>query len=177
MADWGVITGAVGMVTGIYGAIIGHLGYRQSHRNKLRDLRMQLRKDVDAFNATLAELPKVMLAAKQSHIRVLAARGLGRSGNEQAFTTEWDQDEAATKVLVRQFAELGLNYSALSPIELERGLGDLNRLSLEGVRILEKYRAVFLDDDAQRSEIRAEQVALAAARASVPPRTTNKLGG
>ena len=80
MADWGVITGAVGMVTGIYGAIIGHRGYRQSHRNKLRDLRMQLRKDVDAFNVMLSDLPRVMADARRSHTHVLAPRGLSRWG-------------------------------------------------------------------------------------------------
>jgi hypothetical protein len=177
MADWGVITGAVGMVTGIYGAIIGHLGYRQSHRNKLRDLRMQLRKDVDAFNVMLSDLPRVMADARRSHTHVLAPRGLSRSGDEQAFTTAWDQDEAAAKALVRQFAELGLNYSAVSPAARERALGDLNRLSLEGGRILGKYRAVLVDDDAQRAERRAEKAAIVAAHASISPRTTTKLGG
>lgn len=44
MANIGTITGIVGLLTGIAGSVMGYLGYRQSGKNNVLDLRLQLRR-------------------------------------------------------------------------------------------------------------------------------------
>ena len=57
---------------------------------------------------------------------------------------------------------------------MELLLGEVNRLTLETSRYSAKYQGILAADDSRRSEIRAEQVALAAARMQIPPK--KKLG-
>lgn len=174
MADIGAITGIVGMLTGIGGLIMGYLGYRQSGRNKVLDLRLQLRREINELRALLDPLPGMMEHAKQSHTNVLAAMGLGRSGEQQAFSQDFEVDKAAVANLAAEVSTWDGNHSLLSDKEIEPLLGEVNRVSLKASRYAAKYRGVLASDDLRKSEIRAEHVAMAAARIQIPLK--NKLG-
>jgi hypothetical protein len=168
MASIGIITGLVGMFTGVGGFVMGFLAYRQSGKNKVLDLRLQFRRDMNALRATLEHLPGTMDAARQSRGRVLAASGLGRSGNEQIFNQAWEVDKAAVKALVARARTIEGDDFSLSGKDLELILGEVNRLILEASRYADKYHGAIASDDSRRSELRAEQTALAAARMQIP---------
>ncbi len=174
MAYVGAITGIVGMLTGIAGLVMGYLGYRQSRKNKVLDLRLQLRREVNALRALLDPLPSTMEMAKQSHTNVLAAMGLGRSGNQQLFDQALEADKGSVAVLVAELGKIDRDYSSLTDKEMELLLGDVNRLTLEASRYSANYHAVLASDDLRRSEIRAEHAALVAARLQIPLKS--KLG-
>jgi len=174
MATVATIAGIVGMLTGIAGSIMGFLGLRQSRKNKVLDLRLQLRRDINALGVTLKHLPGTMDMAKQSRGRVNAAVGLGRSGNQQIFDQEWQTDKEALIALIARAHALEGDDLSLSGRDLELLLGQVHRLSLEAARCADKYHGTLAADDLRRSEIRAEQTAFAAARMQIPLKT--KLG-
>jgi len=154
------------MFTGVGGFVMGYLAYRQSGRNKVLDLRLQLRRDINALKATLEHLPGTMDLARQSRGRVLAALGLSRSGNEQIFNQTWEVDKAAVNALVARASTI--DDFSLSGKDFELNLGEVNRLILEASRYADKYDGALAADDSRRSELRAEQTALVAARMQIP---------
>jgi hypothetical protein len=119
-----------------------------------------------------------MRDARQSRTRVLAADGLGRSGNEKFFIESWEKDSGDLRVIEQQFGDLNLNYSTLKAEDMERSLGDLNRLSIEASRLLKKYQDVLQADDVRRAQIRSEKVTMIAAQLAKPaPHLKSTLGG
>ena len=168
MADVGTVTGIVGMLTGIAGSVWGFLAYRQSGKNNVLDLRLQLRREKNALAALLDRLPSTIDLAKQSRGHVLAATGLARSGNQLLFDREWEVDRAAIAALVTTASKIDGNDFSLSGDDLELLLGEVHRLTLTASSYSDKYRAALAADDTRRSEIRAEHVALAAARMQIP---------
>jgi len=66
---------------------------------KSLDLRLQLRKDAVALQAMVGQLPGLMDRGNSSRMAVLAASGLGRSGNEQIYLESWQRDSVAAEEL------------------------------------------------------------------------------
>ena len=175
MADVATVTGIVGTLTGVTGAVLGFLGYRQSMANKVLDLRLQLRlqlrRDVNALKAIFDPLHQAIDAGVQSRTRVLAATGLGRSGNQIMFEQAADTDKAIVANLAPRVAALERDYFSLTDRDLELQLSEVNRLTLEASRLAAKYREAMAADDAARQQIRAEHITMAAAYAQAPQKT------
>jgi hypothetical protein len=138
------------------------------------DLRRQLRREVNALRSLLDPLPATMRRAGRSHIHVLAAVGLVRSGHQQGFEQALEVDKAVVAGLAAEFGKADWDYSGPTHTENELLLAAVNRLTLQASRYSAKYHGVLASDDLRRSEIRAEQTALAAARMQIPLKT--KLG-
>ena len=126
------------------------------------------------LRSLLDPLPATVRGAGWSHIHVLAAVGLGRSGHQQGFDQALAVDKAAVAGLAAEFGKGDWDYSAPTHTENELLLAEVNRLTLQASRCSAKYHSVLASDDLRRSEIRAEQTALAAARMQIPLKT--KLG-
>jgi hypothetical protein len=151
----GVVTGGIGAVTGISGAVMGYIGYRHSRSMKALDLRLQLRKDESDFRACVESLPALLDLAKQSRTRVLAATGLGRSGNEQIFLQAWEVDLLSVNALKSKLGGFEGSYST-NPAELESKIIDVHRLGSEANELKTKYLNALAKDDKARDQIRAE---------------------
>ena len=152
----GVVTGGIGAVTGISGAVMGYIGYRQSRLMKSLDLRLQLRKDAVSLKSAVDQLPGLMERAKASHLAVLAANGLGRSGSEQIFVQGWQGDSSTVDELQMWVQSLLHDYSHLAPAGLELMLVEIHEKSLAASRISSKYSAELAADDRAREQIRAD---------------------
>lgn len=155
LAYIGVVTGCIGAVTGVSGAIMGYIGYRHSRLMKALDLRLQLRKDESDFRACVDSLPALLDLAKQSRIRVLAATGLGRSGNEQIFLQAWEADWLLAGALKAKLPGIEDSYST-TPAELETRIIDVHRWASEANELKTKYLNALARDDKARDQIRAE---------------------
>jgi hypothetical protein len=170
-ANWlnytGAVTGIVGTVTGVAGAIMGYIGYRHSRTMKALDLRLQLRKHESDFRACVERLPALLDLAKQSRTRVLAATGLGRSGNEQIFLQGWEADLLLVNALKSKLLEFDGNYST-SPTELETRIVEVHRFGSEAKELKAKYLAELATDDKSREQIRADVRARVAATKGTP---------
>lgn len=159
--DW---PGYAGMATGIFGAVMGFLGYRQSSRNRAQDLRLELRKALGEAHEALSTLRAVIEAAANSRPRVLAMRGLGRSGNMIA----WEQSVATDRAEVDRLAALlrdeAADFTALSAEQLEPEIVSTHKLKASLFTLIEKYRGELAADDEARRQRHQEVVTITAAQ-------------
>ena len=82
----GAVTGAVGMVAGIYSLV-------RTHKIKSLDLRLELRTTVADVHRALATAGGLLTLGDRSRQRVLAARGLGGSGAMVAWRQAVERDQ------------------------------------------------------------------------------------
>ena len=145
-----IVTGSVGAVTGIAGAIMGFVGYRRSNKLKALDLRLELRKAVCDAHITLRQSRELILAADQSRMAVLAARGLSQSGNMKSWKGEV---EASNKKLVKLHERIpaeGIDYKTFGTSELESELVAVHRCKKEIEIIRDKYISAMHSDEESR---------------------------
>lgn len=147
-SDW---TGYVGMVTGIFGAVMGYLGYRRANQIKKLDLRLELRKGLSEAHTALAEARRIMDYAAQSHRAALAARALGGSGVMVAWNNSHEEDTAAVDRIAASIRGESAGYDSLSEEQLESEIVANHKLSVRLNVLIAKYRdEIAADDDARR---------------------------
>jgi len=144
----------VGAGTGIFGAVLGWVGYRQSREMKAVDLRLQLGHAENELRVSLEHLPELMALANQSRERVSAMTG--QAGNLQVWKGSYAIDLEASASLTAQFGAEDENYDALKPVALAAKIVKLHRLSLQSCRLTDKYKASLAEDDRTREERRAD---------------------
>ena len=155
-AEWlsvfGAIAGFIGAISGLVGAVLGYRGYRQAHKVKALDLRLELRKtEVDA-RTVLDELPGLLERANSSRIDVLMDRGFGPGSTLMtAWTTRWNADWKTVTSL-----EDGLSASDHVHVAMNdhRAL-ELRLVSIHGLigranQLRTKYEAVLAQDEGAR---------------------------
>lgn len=130
--DWpgyvGMASGIFGAVTGIFGAVMGFLGYRQSNRNKMQDLRLELRKGLGEAHEALSTLRALIEAAANSRPRVLAMRGPGGSGNMIAWEQSVGTDRAEVDRLAALLRDEAADFTTLSAEQLEPEIVSTDKL-------------------------------------------------
>jgi hypothetical protein len=161
MAD---LPGYIGILTGLVGTFIGIAAYVRSNQIKKLDLRLELRKGLGDAHEALSTLRAVMEAAANSRPRVLAMRGLGRSGNMAA----WEQSIAADRVRLEEIAVTlrseGGDFTSLSPEQLESEIVSAHRIKASLSTLVDKYRGELAADDEARRQRHHEVVAMTAAQ-------------
>lgn len=143
----GVISGAIGAVTGGY-------GLWSAHQLKALDLRIQLRQAENNFHSDLEALLELMTRAKKSRENVNAATGNYKSGAMQKWHSEFEADSAERELLSSTNT---FSNAKLPKAELETKLIELHALQLKVVRIKEKYQQSYSQDDQKRIQIWTEQ--------------------
>jgi hypothetical protein len=108
-----------------------------------------------------------MNLAKQSRQHVLAATGLGRSGNEQIFLQAWEGDMLLCNGLKSKLEKFDSNYSN-NPGELETLIVTVHRLGSEANQLKSKYQLELAKDDKSREQIHADVQARVAATLRPP---------
>ncbi|WP_186091147.1 hypothetical protein [Burkholderia gladioli] len=163
-ASWTDYFGIVGMVTGVFGAIMGYVGYRRSNQIKALDMRVALRKDLAEAWGTIATLRKMMTDANASRQATLAARGLGHSGAWVAWEQNLETDRAELEEVVAATRGEDADFSALSERQLETELVTIHKVKATISTLLDKYRGEIAADDETRRQIAHQMAAITAAR-------------
>lgn len=145
----------VAAATGVYGAVMGHIAFRRSVKDRTQELRLRLRREINELRATAAGLPALLNLAHDSRTHVLAAQKLSGSGNMQIWRNECDADVARVAQLV--LPEADAEYSDLSAAQLETHLVQLHALALEVGQLSAKCQATIAADDLIRAESRDNQ--------------------
>jgi hypothetical protein len=127
---------------------------------KALDLRLQLRTEAGNLNAIAETLVDLMRKANQSRSHVMAARGMGGSGNRLAWDQEYTDDMVAAQAMITDLAKLPVSYSNLKISELESVLVAIHSLKPRIMNMKGKYDSALAADDRAREQIRAEMVAL-----------------
>lgn len=160
----GAVTGLVGMATGIYGAIMGRAGYRESKLIRAREMRLALRKDLGEARTSITTLRELMASAAGSRRATLAARGLSRSGNMIVWERIIEADRSTVEQIAASIKSEGTDFAALSEAQLEAELVAANTIRLNLSTLIEKYRSEIAEDDETRRQITQQHTAIAAAR-------------
>ncbi|KGX51346.1 kinetochore Spc7 family protein [Burkholderia pseudomallei] len=145
----GAVTGAVGMVAGIYSLV-------RTHKIKSLDLRLELRTTVADVHLALATARGLLALGDQSRQRVLAARGQVGSGAMTGWRQSVEQDQAELDKLAAAARSEDADFTALSQEQLESEVVAARKARARLAELIEKYRAAYADDDQRRREIRQD---------------------
>lgn len=152
----GVVTGAIGTITGVAGAIMGYISLRHSKQLKALDLRLELRKAGSDLRAAIQDLPALLELAKRSRERVAAATGMLKSGALQQWTNAWEEDLTAVRALKGELPQADADYVNETPQELESKLVAVHAMTSRANRLRDKYRERLAADDRERDHIRED---------------------
>lgn len=152
----------VGMVTGIIGAVMGVIAYLRSNQIKKLDLRLELRKGLGDAHEALRILRAVIESAANSRPRVLAMRGLGRSGNAVAWDRAIEVDRAEVERLAALLRSESADFTALSGEQLESEIVAAHKLKASMYTLIEQYRGELAADDEARRQRHQEVVTMTA---------------
>lgn len=145
----GTVTGAVGMVVGIYSLI-------RTHKIKSLDLRLELRTIVADVHLALATARGLLTLGDRSRQRVLAARGLGSSGAMEAWRQAVERDQTGLDGIAATARSEDADFTALSQEQLESEVVAARKARARLAELIEKYRAAYAEDDEMRREIRQD---------------------
>lgn len=138
----GAVTGIVGAITGLAGLVLGWINYRRFQQIKALDLRLELRKQVSDVRAVVEALPDVLERSRASHIAVLAAMGVSRSGASESWKAAWESDLKAAQGLACEVPDADETYQRSKHQNLETKLVEIHALATKaaGLRVAELCR-------------------------------------
>jgi hypothetical protein len=150
----GLTTGIIGAVTGVAGAVMGYVSYRKSNSLKSLDLRLELRKAINALQSTLSQVEKQIEYADKSRRAVASATGKIGSGMMEKWKQDVEADKDATKKMLQSAPPTNKSYDNLTSEELESALVETHRLQVEADELRKKYDSTVMADDEDRKRIK-----------------------
>lgn len=150
----GMISGAIGAITGIAGAIMGYISYQKTNSMKTLDLRLELRRTATQLLADLAQLKDLIDYADKSRTAVAAATGMLHSGQMVIGNQGIAADKKKVMELDATAPKAKDEYQALTERELESKLVDVHRLQISAIELINKYEAEVAKDDEGRRHIK-----------------------
>lgn len=145
-ASIGAGAGIIGAITGIAGAIFGYKGYKRSKDVRSLDIRLELRKDVNALDQDLIRLTDLIVESHQSKQRRASADGWFRSGAMEKWTQDVKNDQEKIEELKRLSPKKSVNFDLLNEKQLEAKLVEVHDLQLTITTMLKKYEDSLSDD-------------------------------
>jgi hypothetical protein len=144
------------LIVALASFLVSYLAWRRTGVFKVRELRLRLGQDLTELGVLLDATVTLLASARQSHINVLAMQGLGRSGAEQIFVKQADDDAAELRRLREELSGLDSLPNRAGYAVLEARL-----VSSHGVRtriglIRDRITSVLVQDDRAREARRAE---------------------
>jgi len=109
----------VGMITGVFGAVLSVIAYRKSNALKKLDLRLELRKSINKAQSDIASLEELMKSADKSRSAILSAIGMLKSGSSMKWNTQITTDRALLPSIKEKIPNPETNYDSFSEKELE----------------------------------------------------------
>ncbi len=160
---WAEIVGTAGVIVAGAGVVVTLRKHRRDEDAKREEVRQRLLTAMAEYRAVVLALPPLLQKAAQSHQAVLAAQGLGRSGNWVLWHKEHTADAAAAQVLVDRLPTPTTAYGDLDATGLGGKLVALRPLRLQADALKRKYEASLAADDAARVQIHTDAMARVAA--------------
>lgn len=149
----GLLSGAIGAVTGIYGAFTASNAMRLTSKHKVLDLRLELSKELASADLLLAELPNLLIRANGSRRAIMAASGRLKSGTDQLWELNLTGDEKAITTLRDEFDSFQNIPSSITEAELALWLGEVHVRSQKLKQLHCKYADVLASDEITRRDL------------------------
>ncbi|SFJ55558.1 hypothetical protein SAMN05192543_108105 [Paraburkholderia megapolitana] len=154
----------IGILTGLMGTSIAIAAYVRSNQIKKLDLRLELRKGLGDAHEALSTLRALIEVAANSRPRVLAMRGLGRSGNMVAWEQSIAADLARLEEIAAALQSESSDFITRSPKQLESEIVAAHKIKASLFTLIEKYREELAADDEARRQRHQEVVAMTSAQ-------------
>lgn len=152
----GVISGALGAITGVAGCVLGYLGYRHASRHDAMEAELRILKEEVELPIRSRALKEMIGRAKQSRMRVQAVVGSANSGAVAQFNEE--ADAALAEVDSLWLSDVDLKVLRAEPADLDAITAQLlARAHGARVRLAQlerKYQGALAEDDMTREHIR-----------------------
>lgn len=155
MADFAMVTGVIGAITGVVALGVSIMSYMGVSTMKALDLRLELEKTFNNLDIVLSGIDSYLDFVHQSHLRVLAATGRNLSGEMELFEKEYARDKIRLRGLLGSQPRRENNYENYSPRELEKNLVSIHAFLVQVAELRAKYQRLFDADEDRRKEIRA----------------------
>lgn len=146
-------TNYVAMLTGIAGAVMGYIAYRRSNKDKSREMRIELRRQINQASTTVSEMKRLILLANNSRRAVASAAGGIGGSRLQLWHEEYTSDTELIDRLANTIPE-PTNYESLSDDDMEQMLVDVHALQGQLDQLSSKYEMSLNEDEQTRKEIR-----------------------
>lgn len=156
MGNVTTITAIVGAVTATIALIVSIKSYVRVSSMKALDLRIELEKSFNNLEIVLSGIDSYLGFVHQSHLRVLAAVGLGRSGEQMLFDSSFATDKQRLRTLLASQPRRETSYQRYSTQELECALTAVHNFHVQVTDLRSKYQNIYDSDEERRKEIRAE---------------------
>lgn len=170
MSVTGAVGGVIGSVLGLGSAWVAHRASRRSLELKALELRLEIRKAINALNHGNKRLEDQLNLAFRSRTRVAAAAGVLKSGEMVNWRAQFDTDSADLNDLKHALEVLSQDFGGRSTHDLEALLADLDAQAYHVKALLGRYRDSVAADDKAREQAMAKAGPMLVA-ATAPPRT------
>lgn len=147
-------TSYVGMVTGIFGAIMGFMSYLRSYSFKSLDLRLELRKSVKDIHQMYTQLNMLIINSNKSRCAVASAKGYFYSGKMELWAQQVEKDTDSLRKIKDKFPESEESFTSLSAENLESKLVEIHNIQGSLLTLIEKYTSEIESDNEARRHIR-----------------------
>lgn len=156
MHNVATITAVVGAVTGTIALIVSIKSYVRVSGMKALDLRIEVEKSFNNLEIVLSGIDSYLDFVHQSHLHVLAAIGLGRSGEQVLFDNTFASDKQRLRTLLASQPRRETSYQRYSTLDLENALTAIHNFHVQLADLRSKYQKIYDSDEERRKEIRAE---------------------
>lgn len=142
------------LVISVISAVLAVVAFHRTGTFKSLDLRLQLRKDIRETEVWLADLTPAMRTASQSRAAVLAAMGMGGSGNMKVFAEACEVDLRDVDSLTGELKQAAAGVRPRSGYdELESHIVVVHGIRVRVQHLRDKYAAALASDDKNRERI------------------------
>jgi hypothetical protein len=157
------------MLTGIFGAVMGYKGYRQSSQIKALDMRLELQRDLSEVRESIPTLRGLMTSCISSRKASMAARGISMPGVMGALEKAVQDDRETVQTIAASIRSEGSDFTALSESQLEAELVAVHKIKTNLATLTAKYRRELEADEAAKRQLAQQNAAMTAARMSRTP--------
>lgn len=138
--------------------IVSAVALWRAREVKQLDLRIELQKSFSDLDVVTSDIEDYLEFVCDSHLRVMAAIGLGRSGAEEAFKSEYAEDTAKLTTLLSSRPMRKDDYKRSSQEGLEREIIAIHSFRNQIMGLRRKYQEIFIADEERRKDIRAQHL-------------------
>lgn len=139
-------TSYVGMFTGIVGCLTGFAGYLKAKELATLDLRLSLKKSINALKSDSAHLKTLIAKAMGLKKATAAANGILKSSYMESWELASKLDNEKNLELLTDLPEMLQDLDVCNQSQLEKQTSKIHERQLIITRLIEKYEEEYKTD-------------------------------
>lgn len=144
--SFGVVTGAIGMITGVAGSVMGYTALRHSKKIKIGDRRVEAGQLRNKTLQNIRILQKLITQAVGTKKVTLAARNIEISSGMIHFEAQAESDRSTIRELSKLLPDVKDTLKAFSRVQLEDLLVSLDEVNGKVCEMIADYELSLMND-------------------------------